>query len=174
VLAPSVSKVKLLLILGAILMIVPSLYVSLTSVTITEEASRLAYILKPGSTVQSQVKVSYPDTVIRIIIVSEDAEKTIIVSVRAPNGVPVDERTVTGSSAITLTLQPNDQPYRILFYYPGPEGDYVGGASVRLEYSQPLYASPTAYPYLTVSAIGALILGYALALARNAPSGEGE
>jgi len=153
-------------------MIVPSLYVSFSSVALAEEASRLVYILKPGSTVQSQVKILYPDTVARIIVVSEDPEKTIVVSVRAPDGTPIDERTITGSAAITLTLQPSDQPYRVLFYYPGPDGDYVGGAAIRLEYSQPLYASPAAYPYMTVSAIGALILGYALALARSAPAGE--
>jgi len=143
-------------------MIIPSLYVSLASITLAEEAARLVYILKPASTVQAQVKVSHPDTTMNIIVVSEDPEKVIVVSVRTPQGDPVEETTITGSATLTLTLQPRDEPYRILLYYPGPEGDYVGGVSVRLEYAQPLYASPAAYPYLTASAIGALVLGYAL------------
>jgi len=165
--------VKLLLVVGALLMIVPSVYVTLASVTVTEEASRLVYLLKPGSTVQTQVRILYPDTVLRVVLVSEDAEKPLVVSIRTPQGNVIDERTVAGSGTISVSLPPMDQPYRILLYYPGPEGDYVGGVAVNLEYSQPLYATPSAYPYLTLSAIGALILGYALALATSSREGSG-
>ncbi len=156
------SRTTILLVLGALLVIAPSLYVGLATRETASVEENIAFILQPGSSIQALVSVPY-DGRLRVEVRSQEEAAPIAVVVRGPGGEVLAQETLLGGGIVDVDVAGSSEPYRVLLYYPEATGAPVSGVAVVVaSYKEPVYASPAACNYTLPVLVGGILLGLGL------------